>query len=153
MEGEKKFRFTVEKVFSLPGRGTVVTGRVDEGSIALGALVGFMRTDGQWTRGTVTGIEVAQHLVEEAQAGQPASLLLEGIKKGQVNPGAVLLNAPAPPVDRTEYPVVTSQPELEAPSIPSSGKPIHPTSSIWRTALFILVGVLIVLALLYWQQN
>jgi translation elongation factor EF-Tu-like GTPase len=153
MEGERKFRFTVEKVFSLPGRGTVATGRVDEGVISLGSSIGFMRTDGQWTRGTVTGIEVAQKLVEEVQAGQAASLLLEGIKKGQVDPGAVLTNAPAPPVDRVEYPVVTPQPDMEAPSIPSSGKPIHPTSSIWRTALFILVGLLIVLALLYWQQQ
>ena len=153
MEGEKPFRFAVEKAYFLRGRGTVVTGKVDEGSVSLRTPIGFMGVDGRWVRGIVTGIEVSQNLVEEAQAGQQASLLLSGIKKGQLSPGAVLMNLPQSAAVPAEYGMEIPEPELGAPSIPSSQKPIHPTSGIARIVFFLLIGILIVLALFYLQQK
>ncbi len=153
MNEKVQFRFTVEKFYSLPGRGVVVTGRVDEGSIPVGAPIGFLGPNGKWVSGVVSAIEVSQKLVEEAEAGQPASLLLEGIGKKLIQPGMVLTEVPAVPVAATagDYEIESSQPEPTP--ISNSGRPIHPTSSIWRTALFILVGILIILVLLFLQQR
>jgi translation elongation factor EF-Tu-like GTPase len=148
-----RFRFTIEKVYALPGRGIVVTGRVEEGSITVGAAIGFLGGQGAWISGVVSAIEVSQRLVDEAQAGQAASLLLEGIGKKHIQPGMVLTEVPELPMaaPSREYEVETHYP---APMpIPSSGRPIHPTSSFGRTALFLLIGILIALALLYLQER
>ncbi len=155
MNEKIRFRFTVEKLYTLPGRGTVVTGRVEEGTIPVGASVGFLGPEGKWITGVVAAIEVSQRLVEEAQAGQAASMLLEGIAKKQLQPGIVLTEAPGIPVAPAagEYESEVSAPQPEPPSMPSLASPIHPTSNLWRTALFVLVGILIVLALLYFQQR
>ena len=78
------FRFKVEKTFTVPGRGVVVSGKVEEGKVAVEQVIGFLETTGQWKNVVVVAIEVEQRLVEEAQAGQRASLLLDGVKKKQI---------------------------------------------------------------------
>lgn len=154
MNEKIRFRFTVEKLYTLPGRGTVVTGRVEEGTIPVGASIGFLGPEGKWVTGVVAAIEVSQRLVEEAQAGQTASMLLEGIAKKQLQPGIVLTEVseiPAPSAAAVYETAVS--PQLEPTPLPASASPIHPTSGLGRTALFVLVGILIVLALLYFQQR
>jgi elongation factor Tu len=79
----------IEDVFSISGRGTVVTGRVDRGKVKVGdevEIVGFTET-----RKTVaTGVEMFRKLLDEGQAGDNIGVLLRGIKKDEVERGQVL---------------------------------------------------------------
>ena len=148
------FRFTVEKIISIPGRGIVVTGKAEEGSVSVGAEIGFLGTDGRWVSAQVVAIEISHRLVEKAGAGQQASLLLQGIKKGQIAPGMVLVEVPATPVpiSSAPHPPEIPPPNIaSAPPLPTSAKAIHPPSSLWRTAIFLIIGVLIILAILFLQ--
>ena len=152
MTGEGQFRFIVEESFSIPGRGLVVTGKVEEGSIAVGTEVGFLATDGKWISAPVVAIEISRRLVEEAKAGQRASILLEGVRKGQITLGTVLQNVPVAPVAFSTTPAPPSPPPVGAAPPPTSGgEPIQPSSSSWRTILFIVIGILIILGILYLQ--
>jgi hypothetical protein len=149
---EKSFRFIAEKVYSLPGRGVVVTGKVENGSVSVGEEIGLLGTDGQWASALVVGIEVSRRLVEEATAGQQASLLLEGVRKEQITLGTILMEMPATPAPvSSSSPQLPSQPAVSIPSAPSLGKAIHPSSSLGRTVLFAVIGILIILAILYLQ--
>jgi hypothetical protein len=149
---ESGFRFVAEKVYAIPGRGIVVTGKVESGSISAGSEIGFLGTEGKWTKATVIGIEVNRRLVEEAEAGQQASILLEGVRKDQVALGTVLLEVPGGPAPITSpLPEPAPRPVVSAPSPPSLQGAIHPPSSLWRTVLFIILGILIILAILYLQ--
>ena len=86
---DKPFLMPIEDVFSISGRGTVVTGRVDRGLVRVGdevEIVGF-----QETRKTVaTGVEMFRKLLDEGQAGDNIGVLLRGIKKDEVERGQVL---------------------------------------------------------------
>ncbi len=152
---DNSFRFLVEKAYSLPGKGIVATGKVESGSISVGEEVRFLGTDGQWANAMVIGIEVSRRLVDGASAGQQASVLLEGVRKEQITLGTILLEvpaastAPAPTGSPASSPV--SQPTRSIPTVPSLGEPIHPRSSLWRTILYIVIGILILLGILYAQ--
>ena len=87
---DRPFLMPVEDVFSITGRGTVVTGRVERGAIKVGdpvELVGI-REDRQGS--TVTGVEMFRKLLDAAQAGDNAGILLRGIEKDAVERGMVL---------------------------------------------------------------
>ena len=88
-ETEKPFLMSVEDVFSITGRGTVATGRVERGKVKVGdkvELVGIRET-----RETVaTGVEMFRKLLDEAQAGDNIGLLLRGIEKEDVERGMVI---------------------------------------------------------------
>mgnify|MGYP002776139085 FL=1 len=83
------FLMAIEDVFSITGRGTVATGKVERGKIKIGEsvdIVGFKET-----RTTiVTGVEMFQKLLDEAMAGDNAGLLLRGIQKSDVSRGMVI---------------------------------------------------------------
>ena len=156
------FRFRVEKSFSIPGRGVVVSGKVEEGKVAVEQVIGFLEATGQWKNVMVVAIEVEHRLVEEAEAGQQASLLLDGVKKNQIAIGTVLLEPPQGPVSKEAYqpeslpePAVPARtpagPGIFAPGEISSGRPIQPASGSWRLAFLILAGLLIILLLLFFQ--
>jgi len=86
---EKDFLMPIEDVFSISGRGTVVTGRVERGTLKLGDdvdIVGFKPT--RTTK--VTGIEMFRKEMDEAQAGDNVGVLLRGIGKDEVERGMVL---------------------------------------------------------------
>jgi len=86
---DKPFLMPVEDVFSITGRGTVVTGRVESGIIKVGEeveIVGLKPT----TKTTVTGVEMFRKLLDEGQAGDNVGLLLRGTKKEEVERGQVL---------------------------------------------------------------
>lgn len=147
-------RFVVEKVFTIPGRGVVVTGRVESGAVSVGEEVGFLGTEGQWIKALVVAIEVSRRLVEQAEAGQGASLLLEGVRKDQITLGIILTEVPSVPAPAEPYyPEPERVPAISIPSIsyPEGGKAIHPSSSLWRTLLFLLIGLFIILIILLVQ--
>jgi elongation factor Tu len=86
---DKPFLMPVEDVFSITGRGTVGTGRIERGMIKVGDEISIlgMGTD---RKTTVTGIEMFRKLLDEGQAGDNAGLLLRGIDKEDLNRGMVL---------------------------------------------------------------
>lgn len=151
---ETGFRFVVEKVFTIPGRGVVVSGRVESGTISVGEELGFLGTEGQWIKAMVVAIEVSRRLVEEAEAGQSASLLLEGVRKEQITLGAILVEVPTVPTPSIPQPAMPERaPSISAPSVsyPESSRAIHPSSNLARTLLFILIGIIVILILLIIQ--
>ena len=86
---DKPFLMPIEDVFSISGRGTVVTGRVERGVIKVGQeveIVGLAPTQ----KTTVTGIEMFRKLLDEGQAGDNCGCLLRGTKKEEVERGQVL---------------------------------------------------------------
>ncbi|WII73231.1 elongation factor Tu [Bdellovibrio sp. 22V] len=86
---DKTFLMPVEDVFSISGRGTVVTGRVERGIVKVGdevEIIGIRPT----TKTTVTGIEMFRKLLDEGQAGDNCGVLLRGTKKEEVERGQVL---------------------------------------------------------------
>jgi len=86
---DKPFIMPVEDVFSIEGRGTVVTGRIEAGIVKVGEEVEIVGiTDTQKT--TVTGVEMFQKLLNEGRAGDNVGTLLRGIKKDAVQRGQVL---------------------------------------------------------------
>ena len=86
---EKPFLMPIEDVFSIEGRGTVVTGRIERGMVKVGEeieIVGIIDT----AKTTVTGIEMFNKSLKEGQAGDNAGVLLRGTKKEDVHRGQVL---------------------------------------------------------------
>jgi elongation factor Tu len=86
---DKPFLMPVEDVFSISGRGTVVTGRIERGVIKVGEeieIVGIRDT----VKTTVTGVEMFRKLLDQGQAGDNAGLLLRGTKRDDVQRGQVL---------------------------------------------------------------
>ncbi len=86
---DKTFLMPIEDVFSISGRGTVVTGRIERGIVKVGEeieIVGIKPT----TKTTVTGIEMFRKLLDEGMAGDNAGCLLRGTKKEDVERGQVL---------------------------------------------------------------
>jgi len=86
---DKAFLMPVEDVFSISGRGTVVTGRIERGVIKVGEeieIVGIRDT----VKTTVTGVEMFRKLLDQGQAGDNAGLLLRGTKRDDVERGQVL---------------------------------------------------------------
>jgi len=86
---EKPFLMSIEDVMSITGRGTVVTGKVEQGVVKVGdevEIVGLRDT----TKTTVTGIEMFRKLLDEGRAGDNLGALLRGTKKEDVERGQVL---------------------------------------------------------------
>ena len=86
---DKPFLMPVEDVFSITGRGTVGTGRIERGIIKVGDEVEIVGM-GDLKRTTVTGVEMFRKLLDEGQAGDNAGLLLRGIDKEDLSRGQVL---------------------------------------------------------------
>jgi elongation factor Tu len=86
---EKPFLLPIEDVFSISGRGTVVTGRVERGIVKVGEeieIVGIKPT----TKTTCTGVEMFRKLLDEGRAGENVGVLLRGTKREEVERGQVL---------------------------------------------------------------
>ena len=86
---DQAFLMPIEDVFSISGRGTVVTGRVERGIVKVGdevAIVGIKET----TKTTVTGVEMFRKLLDEGRAGENVGVLLRGTKRDEVERGQVL---------------------------------------------------------------
>jgi elongation factor Tu len=88
-ETDKPFLLAVEDVFSITGRGTVATGRVERGTVKVGdniEIVGIKDTQ----KSVVTGIEMFRKLLDDARAGDNVGILLRGIEKAQIERGQVI---------------------------------------------------------------
>ena len=86
---DKEFLMPIEDIFSISGRGTVVTGRIERGIVKVGEeieIVGIKDT----TKTVVTGVEMFRKLLDEGQAGDNVGILLRGTKKDEVERGQVL---------------------------------------------------------------
>jgi elongation factor Tu len=88
-EIDKPFLMPVEGVFSISGRGTVATGRIETGQVKVGeevSIIGFGRNE----KTTVTGVEMFRKILNEGQAGDNVGLLLRGTKKEDIERGMVI---------------------------------------------------------------
>ena len=89
-ETDKPFMMPVEDVFSITGRGTVATGRVERGRIEVGDEVEIIGLADAPTKTTVTGVEMFRKLLDYAEAGDNIGALLRGISRDEVSRGQVL---------------------------------------------------------------
>ncbi len=88
---EKPFLMPVEDVFTITGRGTVVTGRVERGILKAGAEVEIVGIREGSTKTIVTGVEMFRKILDEARAGENVGLLLRGTKREEVERGQVIV--------------------------------------------------------------
>src|SRR3989338_5522798 len=98
---EKPFLMAIEDIFSIEGRGTVVTGRIDRGTVKVGEeveIVGLQPT----AKTTITGIEMFNKQLDQGQAGDNAGILLRGTKKEEIHRGQVLAK-PGSVTPHTEF--------------------------------------------------
>ncbi|MBE3036067.1 MAG: elongation factor Tu [Candidatus Atribacteria bacterium] len=87
---DKPFLMPIEDIFSITGRGTVVTGRIDRGRILVGDNVDIVGISDKIQKSVVTGVEMFRKLLDEGQAGDNVGLLLRGITKEEVERGQVV---------------------------------------------------------------
>jgi len=87
---DQPFLMSVEDVFSITGRGTVATGRIERGRIKVGEAIEIVGLQDAPLASTVTGVEMFRKLLDQGEAGDNAGLLLRGIEKNQVRRGMVL---------------------------------------------------------------
>ena len=88
--GDGTFRMPVEDVFSITGRGTVVTGRVESGTVRVGMQVNVVRDGGVATTTTITGVEMFRKVLDSAGVGDNVGLLLKGLAKTELHQGDVI---------------------------------------------------------------
>lgn len=92
-EIDKPFLMPVEDVFSITGRGTVATGRIERGVVNTGEtiqIIGMMKEGEKPLSSTVTGVEMFRKILDRGEAGDNAGLLLRGIEKDQIHRGMVI---------------------------------------------------------------
>jgi elongation factor Tu len=87
---DKPFLMPIEDIFSITGRGTVVTGRVERGIVKVGDEIEIVGMQEQTRKSVVTGVEMFRKLLDEGQAGDNIGALLRGIDKDEVERGQVL---------------------------------------------------------------
>jgi elongation factor Tu len=88
-ETDKPFLMPVEDVFSITGRGTVATGRIERGVVKVGEEVSVVGFNSQ-KKTVVTGVEMFRKLLDQGQAGDNVGLLLRGVEKHEIERGMVL---------------------------------------------------------------
>ena len=89
-EVDKPFMMAIEDVFSITGRGTVATGRIDRGIVKVGETVEIVGIVPEITSTVVTGVEMFRKLLDEGQAGDNIGALLRGVKREDIQRGQVL---------------------------------------------------------------
>jgi elongation factor Tu len=89
-EIDKPFLMPIEDVFSIKGRGTVVTGRIERGQVRVGEEVDIVGLSAETRRTVVTGVEMFRKTLDEGQAGDNVGVLLRGIDRDEVERGQVL---------------------------------------------------------------
>ncbi|MDX6738209.1 elongation factor Tu [Actinocorallia sp. A-T 12471] len=99
---EKPFLMPIEDVFSITGRGTVVTGRIERGVVNVNEVVDIIGIKEKSTSTTVTGVEMFRKLLDQGQAGDNVGLLLRGIKREDVERGQCVIK-PGTNTPHTEF--------------------------------------------------
>ncbi|MGW7378209.1 elongation factor Tu [Streptomyces sp. NPDC054794] len=99
---DRPFLMPIEDVFTITGRGTVVTGRIERGTLRVHSEVEIIGIHEQKTRTTVTGVEMFRKLLDEGRAGENVGLLLRGVKREEVERGQVVIK-PGSVTPHTEF--------------------------------------------------
>ncbi|CNG63437.1 Elongation factor Tu (EF-Tu) [Mycobacterium tuberculosis] len=99
---DKPFLMPIEDVFSITGRGTVVTGRIERGVVNVNETVDIIGIKPESTSTTVTGVEMFRKLLDQGQAGDNVGLLLRGIKREDVERGQCVIK-PGTNTPHTEF--------------------------------------------------
>ncbi|MGW4910559.1 elongation factor Tu [Streptomyces sp. NPDC004270] len=99
---DRPFLMPIEDVFTITGRGTVVTGRIERGVLRVNSEVEIIGIHPQKTRSTVTGVEMFRKLLDEGRAGENVGLLLRGVKRDDVERGQVVIR-PGSVTPHTEF--------------------------------------------------
>jgi elongation factor Tu len=99
---DKPFLMPIEDVFSITGRGTVVTGRIERGVVNVNETVDIVGIKEEKQSTTVTGVEMFRKLLDQGQAGDNVGLLLRGIKREDVERGQVVIK-PGTTTPHTEF--------------------------------------------------
>jgi len=99
---DKPFLMPVEDVFSITGRGTVATGRIEQGVIKVGEPVDIIGLGAEKLKSVVTGVEMFRKLLDRGEAGDNAGLLLRGIDKDDIRRGQVIA-APGSITPHTDF--------------------------------------------------
>ncbi|WP_369032730.1 MULTISPECIES: elongation factor Tu [Streptomyces] len=99
---DRPFLMPIEDVFTITGRGTVVTGRIERGVLHVNHEVEIIGIHEQKTKTTVTGIEMFRKLLDEGRAGENVGLLLRGVKREDVQRGQVVIK-PGSVTPHTEF--------------------------------------------------
>jgi elongation factor Tu len=99
---EKPFLMPVEDVFTITGRGTVVTGRIERGIVKVNETVEIVGIREKSTSTTVTGVEMFRKILDEGRAGENVGLLLRGVKREDVERGQVVCK-PSSITPHTEF--------------------------------------------------
>jgi len=84
------FRYTVQDVFTITGRGTVVTGMVEAGQVSVGDVVQLRRVNGEFRNVTIGGLEVFRKMLDTATAGMNVGILVRDVTKEDIGRGDVL---------------------------------------------------------------
>jgi elongation factor Tu len=101
-EVEKPFLMSVEDVFTITGRGTVATGRIERGVINTGNEVDIIGFNEEKMKSTCTGVEMFRKILDRGEAGDNVGLLLRGVEKSQIRRGMVIA-APNSITPHTEF--------------------------------------------------
>jgi elongation factor Tu len=99
---DKPFLMPVEDVFSITGRGTVATGRIERGIVKVGEAVDILGMGAENLKSTVTGVEMFRKILDRGEAGDNVGLLLRGVEKEQVRRGMVICH-PGSTTVHTEF--------------------------------------------------
>ncbi|MGV2384531.1 MAG UNVERIFIED_CONTAM: elongation factor Tu, partial [Thermobifida fusca] len=99
---DKPFLMPIEDVFSITGRGTVVTGRIERGVINVNDTVDIVGIKDKTLTTTVTGVEMFRKLLDQGQAGDNVGLLLRGVKREEVERGQCVIK-PGTTTPHTEF--------------------------------------------------
>ncbi|MHB9855268.1 elongation factor Tu [Streptomyces krungchingensis] len=99
---DRPFLMPIEDVFTITGRGTVVTGRIERGVLKVHSEVEIIGIHEQKTKTTVTGVEMFRKLLDEGRAGENVGLLLRGVKREDVERGQVVIK-PGSVTPHTEF--------------------------------------------------
>lgn len=94
MPTDPSFRMTIEDIFSIRGRGTVVTGRIESGTLKTGDEL-YILGQNSSRKTTVTGIESFRKMLTQAQSGDNVGVLLRDIDKSDVQHGDILAASPS----------------------------------------------------------
>ena len=89
-DNEKPFLMSVEDVFTITGRGTVATGRIETGIINTGDEIDILGLNAEGMKSTITGVEMFRKILDRGEAGDNVGLLLRGIDKKDIKRGMVI---------------------------------------------------------------
>ena len=89
-DNEKPFLMSIEDVFTITGRGTVATGRIETGVINTGDAVEILGMGDEKLTSTITGVEMFRKILDRGEAGDNVGLLLRGIEKSDIRRGMVI---------------------------------------------------------------